>query len=465
MNSIKSSLVKVFASNFLVLAIGVFNGFIVPKFLGVSEYSVLKTFTLYSSYVVLLQFGFTTGLYIKYGGEKLEVISKPQIKSEFTFLVLIMLPSTIIILVIGIIINNLSIIGMALMAYPVNIVAFYKLFFQALGEFDRYSKINSIYPVLRLLAALILVFVLRVKDSKFFILAEVLVSYLFMSITIYIQKNFIINVKSNKIFNSEKFGIMKVGFIIMLGSFSNMLFYSMDRWFVKVFLSSEKFAYYSFAVSMMNIVMILITSVSMTFYPMLVRRQREELLVKKLKNYLLILGAFSSSAYFLFDIIVKLILKDYIPSLEVVAILFAGFPSIAVINAIYVNLYKAQKNEKKYFFTVLGMVAISLGLNALAVLLKKSNLTIALATTIAFYFWFFYSSKDFKGTKTNKRELLYLVLFLCIFFSTTRLLTWYIGFPLYILSMLSITLIFYKKEFIELISKIFNSFIRKKGIE
>ncbi len=35
-------------------------------------------------------------------------------------------------------------------------------------------------------------------------------------------------------------------------------------------------------------------------------------------------------------------LTDYNPSLEVIEILFAGFPAIAVINAIYVNMYKAD---------------------------------------------------------------------------------------------------------------------------
>ncbi len=37
-------------------------------------------------------------------------------------------------------------------------------------------------------------------------------------------------------------------------------------------------------------------------YPMLARRHREEALIKTLKSYLLILGAFAAAAYFGFDL-------------------------------------------------------------------------------------------------------------------------------------------------------------------
>ena len=89
------------------------------------------------------------------------------------------------------------------------------------------------------------------------------------------------------------------------------------------------------------------------------------------------------------------------------------------------------------------------------------NRAIASATTVAFYFWFFYSSKDFKGTGTNLKEITYLALFLGIFFSTTRLFTWWIGLPTFILGIFIITMVFYKREFLELISKVFLAFTKK----
>ncbi len=264
--------------------------------------------------------------------------------------------------------------------------------------------------------------------------------------------------KSGAVISKAMFENISVGIFIMVGNLSSMFFYSMDRWFVKVLLRTEDFAFYSFATSMIGMVMILVSSVAMTFYPMLARRHREEVLIKTLKSYLLILGAFAGAAYFGFDIVVRWMLTDYTPSLEVIEILFAGFPAIAVINAIYVNMYKAQKVEKKYLFTVFGMMAVSLGLNALAVIMNKSNWAIATATTIAFYFWFFFSSKDFKGTRTNLREIAYLVGFLIVFFSTTRLFSWWVGLPLYLAGILGITLLFYKKEFMDLSSKIISAF-------
>lgn len=457
MSSTSKSILAVLGSNIVSMLVGIVGGFLVPRFLGITEYSVFKTYGLYLSFVGLFSLGYVDGIYLKYGGIRKDQVSRGTLQSETWFFVIFQLAAGSLVTILGVLSGQQLVFFIGLTVFAHNMIGFYRLFYQAVGDFRTYSLINAIQPTINLVLIILLIFAFRIRSGIAFVIASVALDYIVFAFLF--SRHFSgLSGASGLRFLKQGISHIKIGIFIMVGNLSSTFFYSMDRWFVKVLLKTEDFAFYSFATSMMHMVLILITSVAMTFYPMLARRHQEEALVKTLKSYLLILGAFAGAAYFGFDFVVRWMLTDYIPSLEVIEILFAGFPAIAVINAIYVNMYKAQKVEKKYFFTVFGMMAVSFGLNALAVIIDRSIWTIAAATTIAFYFWFFFSSKDFKGTRTNLREIAYLTGFLIVFFSTTRLFFWWTGLPLYLVGIFGITLLFYKKEFLDLISKIISAF-------
>jgi hypothetical protein len=100
------------------------------------------------------------------------------------------------------------------------------------------------------------------------------------------------------------------------------------------------------------------------------------------------------------------------------------------------------------------MVIISFVLNLIAVIVNKSNQSIALATTIGFYVWFFWSSKDFKGLETNKKEIMFLSLYLPLFLVSTLYLDLVKGTIVFGIGVSVLVFAFYKKEFVELAKKI-----------
>ena len=142
------------------------------------------------------------------------------------------------------------------------------------------------------------------------------------------------------------------------------------------------------------------------------------------------------------------------PSLQVISVLFVGFPAIGVINALYINLFKVNKQERRYFYKVLKMLIISIVLNTLAVLINLNNFSIAIATTIAFYFWFFSSSKDFPGLETNIKEIVFIFLYLPLFLFSSIFLNYITGFVLFTLGIFILVWLLYKKEFKELVNKL-----------
>jgi hypothetical protein len=168
------------------------------------------------------------------------------------------------------------------------------------------------------------------------------------------------------------------------------------------------------------------------------------------------MGTLFSGGYFIFNFIVNAFLSKYIPSLEVISILFAGYPAIIIINALYINLYKVNKQEKRYVSSVLKILIISIILNTLAILIHKSNLSIAIATTISFYVWYFYSSRDFPILRVDIKEIIYLVIFLVTFFVTTNFTNRLTGLVIYFSIIMTSIYVFYKKECISLIKDLLN---------
>ena len=233
-----------------------------------------------------------------------------------------------------------------------------------------------------------------------------------------------------------------------------MLFYALDRWFIKFFLNFDDFAFYSFAVSMVNVISLLISSLSVTFYNYLSKNKNKEI-IKEFKSYFIILGAISSGGFFVFAGIISLILDKYSEALSIISILFVAYPYIIVINVLYVNLYKVRKKEKKYVEVVFTMIIISFIYNIIAIILFKNSEAIAVATSLAFITWYIYSVKDFKYLNVDLKEIIYLCIVGTGFLFISHNLNWFLGGLSYLILIIITTFIIYKKEIMKLIKIIF----------
>ena len=65
-----------FASNVLATLISMVVTLILPKFLGVTDYSYFQLYIFYFSYVGLLHFGWADGVFLRYGGAYYENLDK-----------------------------------------------------------------------------------------------------------------------------------------------------------------------------------------------------------------------------------------------------------------------------------------------------------------------------------------------------------------------------------------------------
>lgn len=447
--SFRDNILRVFSANFLSMISGIIIGFIVPAILSLESYSYVKTYMFYISYVGILHFGFTDGMYIKYGGKNIKEINKNELKCEHRIYITIQIIMTIIFIIIGLINNDIIIILLGISILPTNALSFYRLLYQATGQFNKYAKMSYLYNVMNLSLNIILALILKSDNYIYYCLISFISNFV-VYIMLELDFNRVISGVEIK-YNSTVWNNIRIGFFVMLGNLSVLLFYAIDRWFIKIFLSVNDFAYYSFAVSMLNVINLLVNSISITFYNYLAKGENKEK-IKKIKKYFLILGGFASGGYFIFDCIVSLFIKKYIPALSIISISFASYPYMIIITALYVNLYKARKNEKKYFKVVIGMLIISLLYNIIAIYVFGTSESIAIATILSFITWYIYSMKDFNYLKADINEVIYLTIILLLFLVFSHYFNWFIGGVLYLLSLIIIDFVFFKKEINEVVN-------------
>lgn len=396
----------IFVDTFSLL-IGIISGFLLPKFLDIDSYSVVRTFGLYIGYCSVLHFGFSDGIYIILGGKNLNTELQKKIKGYFYILLKIIVPILCILLVINIFLKNYYLSVFIFYTFPFQINLFLAMIYRALSEFKYYSLMKGLTNIFTLLSIVLCIFY---KNSYVYINTQIILQYIIMAIFLI---HFYINFKDYTFvaFSEVKY-IISLGFNLLIGNLIYNLVFSMDRWFVKILFDSKDFAFYSFGVSMLNLFIVLITSVSVILYPNICKNLGNILYIQLIRKGLLIVSVFSMGGFFFLKLIVDSFLPQYIPSLHVLAILIMCIPFITLINAFYSNLYRAFHRTKRYTQVSFFILICGLIFNSLLIVLFKEPIMLAFGSLFSFIIWYLISSKDFTEFIVNKKEFSWL--FACI---------------------------------------------------
>ena len=409
--SIKKGIVYVFIANVINLIISLFTGFVLPKILSIETYSSIKLFQLYITYIGVVSLGFADGMYLRIGGKNLENINKEEVQQEFKTFKIFQLLVTILAIVVSIILKNEMLLFCSLVILPINIGNYLRQVYQAIGLFKKYSNFMNINTLLIFFINLILLFIVKTDNPQIYIICYIIA---------YIIYWIIIERETTKIFGKRKvkadkkflFEDIKNGFLLLIGNFCNVIFTGIDRIFVQNLLGSIKFAFYSFAVSVENLMNVFIAPISTVMYNYLCNNKSKEQIIN-LKNMILLFASVVVVAIFPAKFIVEIWLQKYLDSLDVLFLLFAAQCITILVRCFHVNLYKAEKKQNRYFIIMMAVVVLSIILNILLFVLIGTMEAIALATLITSIVWFIIGEIDFKEYRMKAKNYIYI--FLSIF--------------------------------------------------
>lgn len=452
---LQRGMISVLSANIINLLFNLLTNFLLPKYLSVDSYSAIKTFQLYGMYIGVFSFGCADGMYLRYGGKNISKIDKQELKDCLYTFRLFLVIETILFLIIAIIIHDAIIFATVLTILSLNMTGYFKNLYQASGEFRRYGTILNFTTALTFLINIILIFIAKIDNYIYYLFGYVTVdAIIWIALELYAKR---ILGKETKIKRGKwKLFLLDIknGFLLMVGNFSSTLLSSLDRWFVKVMMTSLDFAQYSFVVSLEGFLNTAVTPITVTLYNFFCNTNSRDVVIK-VRKYTILFASALISAAFPAKFIIEIYLDKYIASIKVLFILFGAQLFYVPIKGVYVNLYKAKGKQNLYFLKLVSVLIIGAGLNILFVSIYPFKEAFAYGTLLSAIIWMILCVVDFKEYGFSFNEIIYCLIEIIIFLIFGFTMNSIIGFLCYCLVTIIVAFILLKKEFLGLLKLCF----------
>ena len=338
----------IFIANIFGTFFNVISNFFLPKYLSVEAYAGIKLYELYYTYIGIFHFGFIDGVYLEYGGKSFKSLSEEDIALKLNTFRWAEIICMLILMIIASFLHNDIFFFVVLSIPTLNIICFFQLLYQATGEYSSYSKILNVTTFFKtVLNFSVLLFISRTNYKIY------LTGYTFLNLAIALWLEISIRIKKVHRQSFFHFSLsiliqeIKSGLALRISILSGFLLSGMDRIFVKTFMDTIAFAQYAFAVTVENILNVMITPVTTTLYNYFCNEPDDEQ-IRMINNIVTITSATVVLLFFPVKFILILFLDNYLDAAVVLALLFASKSLYIIIQGIYVNLYKAKKEQNKY---------------------------------------------------------------------------------------------------------------------
>jgi O-antigen/teichoic acid export membrane protein len=387
--------VKEFAKNFsytvlvnvITLLITAILTLIVPKFFGTKEFAYWQLYVFYLSYVGFFHFGWADGVYLRYGGEKYDGLDQSKFVTQFWLFVLLQSTIGIIFTVFLFLIKDADKSYTLLMTiiYGIIVNPRYLLLFvlQGTNRIKAYAKIMLLDRILFTILVL-LILIIGNRDYKSLIIADVISRGISMIYTMYICKEIVFGKLSPlKGGFVEAWDNISVGIQLMLANIASNFIIGIVRIGIERKWGIEAFGKISLTISISNLLLNFINSISVVIFPLLRRSSKESMS----QTYLNIRSLLMASVFGMLLVyqparsILSIWLPQYAESLKYMVLLFP----ICVFEsktALLTNTYlKTLRKEKYILLANVTAVLLSLFFVAITVFTFKS-LTMSIISVV-----------------------------------------------------------------------------------
>lgn len=351
-----------FIAQSVILIIGVLKTLIVPSVLTVDSYAYWQMYLFYISYIGFFYLGFNDGILLKYGKYNYADLPFEKMRRSMHFYLIMLALFTGVAMLYALSISDPQkmfvtvMVAASIIMYGLNGVFIY--IFLITNQIRRHSFFSAVDSVSNFIGILLL---LLLKQNDFhllvyFVFITKLISVIAM--TILCRKTLFGKACPVKEGFLEFLDNIKAGIFLMLAQIMSMLVTGLGRIFIEYSGELKNYAYYSFGMTVLNIVMVGVTAIATVMYPTLGRVQKELLpkVFNKIFDYFSHFNVFVVLLYFPAYILVGILFPKYSPMLTYFSIMFVTMTWQSKVN-ITTNCY----------FRVLRMERKMLKINALSV--------------------------------------------------------------------------------------------------
>ena len=356
---------------------------ILPVFVSIDCYANIKTYLMYVVYVSLVNFGFNDGMYIKYGKYDYNQLPYGEFKRYLYHISVVELPFIILLIFAGTIFPNIIGTKMAVILSVNILFVNTNGFFNFINQFTKRFSLNLKNSIVSKIIQFVIILILIIKGIDNWILYV-------LTMTICTAINCMLNMWRNlnilrapiKPYIQAKnniFDCYKAGISVMVGYYAVQLITTASQFSIRYTASTEIFAYYSFAFSIMNFINVFVNSTSTCLYPNVKRlgeTRRQDAF-----EIVAVAGIFLTSICFLFipliDYLITILIPKYADATKYIRILFPIVLTNGISKAVASNIYKVYRLEIQYMRRTVVTAVFAIILVALAVVLTSNSYILA----------------------------------------------------------------------------------------
>lgn len=454
--------IKVILSNVLAIMVSLLTGFVVPEVLSIENYAEYKTYILYTEYVGIFHLGLVNGIYIKYGHLNYDELPYQKFRSYFSLLfiwhvaVQILLFSAVkIYSVMNGTKNPLSFYFVIFNLSFINLNYFFSNMNHCTKRFTLDSRVVFFQTMIRG-CSIVFLWLLRVDSFIYLLVIQTIIQFSIFIVYLVKDQELVFG-KREKLSccKQELLSIEKSGFAVLLSEWIGIFILNLDSMFVNTFYSSSDFAYYSFAMTIVLLVVRFINTVSKLIFPFLIRveESKRAIIYDDMSCILAGISALALSGFYVIQNIILVFLPHYTLSIRLVSILMVIIFFKVLNGLVCGNFYKILDCMSRY--TINNLIGLGIGIvsDVVAYIVWKSTFTIAVASIVTFLIWYL-NADIFLSRKLGIVRRLFIKKYYFIFaaiglYAFCILLEWYLGLFIYLLGTVGIFVLvyFYRIQF------------------
>lgn len=377
-----------FIANIIGLIASSIITFVLPKFIGVTQYSYYQLYIFYVSYVGFLGFGWIDGLYLRYGGKYFNKINKNLLSAEFRYFSLFEIFLAFVVLLYTLFSfpeSNKFIIycSVALCIFIYMPRALLHNLLLASGQINEYATTLIIENIIKV--SLVIFGIMIGEISFFWFVVSDLFGRFVASLYVYYVCRKVIFAKICKfsIILNEIIANIKCGLFLMLSNVASMLIIGVVRQFIEIAWNIQTFGKISLTLALSNFILIFINSIAMVLFPIIKRCNKENLagIYNNIRTILMVLILFILIFYEPLKSIFSIWLPQYNDSLKYMAILFPLCVFECKMNLLINTYYKSERKERLLLLINSVSLVLSILISLLTCIIYK-NLDLAVFSII-----------------------------------------------------------------------------------
>lgn len=388
LRNILENITYTFTANILTMLISIIMTLILPKFLGVTDYSYYQLYIFFISYVGFFHFGWIDGIYLKIGGMEYNDLEKSNYVTQFWMLnVLEIIIAAIISIFALFTIKNIDksfVLISTSVCGVITILRTYLLFIlQSTNRIKEYAKYTRVDRFIYF--ALVIVFLfLGFKNYKIILYIDIFSKLVALVLCANKMKDIVfgkLNISKNTLL--EIFENISIGIKLMLANIASTLIIGVVRFGIQKNWDIETFGKISLTLNISNLLMTFINAVAVIMFPLL-RREEERNLPKIyviLRNTLMIFLYMMLIFYYPIKLILSTWLPQYADSLRYMALLFPICIYESKMSMLINTYLKSFRKEKSMLIINTISLILSLILTILSVFILN-NLTWAILSIV-----------------------------------------------------------------------------------